>query len=272
MSGAHGPLRGERKGTRHAKERDGQQMSTGYLFPLGAFEVAMRDDPEVRGVLYTGSLGSGAADRFSDLDIELWVTDTAYGRAQAKLRETLERLGAVHFLYYRGAAKATGFVGPAWQRVDLAALTHDALQPCAAYAQARVVKDTDDVLARAVALAPRAFVAGSWDQARAKIEECVDSQIYLALHNARGAVWSALGEISYQCADLYTLLARLRGRESFGFRYVEQLLLPPERALLTQVGPQPRRGRRCAALPVPCGPGPRMSGARRKPSLVVPWR
>jgi len=212
-------------------------MSTGDLFPLWAFEGAMRDDPEVRGVLYTGSLGNGTADRFSDLDIELWVTDTAYARAQAKLCETLERLGEVHFLYYRGTATATGFVGPAWQRVDLALLTRDAIQPRAAYAQARVVIDMDDVLTRAVALTPQAPVAASWDQARAKIEECVDSQIYLALHNARGAVWSAMGEISYQGADLYTLLARLRGRESFGFRYVEHLLSSPEQALLTQAWP-----------------------------------
>jgi len=167
---------------------DRPQMSTGRLFPLHAFEVAMRDDPDVRGVLYTGSLGAGVADRFSDLDIELWVTETAYVRAPATLREALEHLGVIHFLYYRGAAKATGFVGPAWQRVDLALLTRDALQPRAAYARARIVTDTDDVLTRVVALASCAHVAASWDQARAKVEECVDSQIYLALHNARGAV------------------------------------------------------------------------------------
>jgi hypothetical protein len=126
----------------------------------------MRNDPEVRGALYTGSLGDGTADRFSDLDIELWVTDAAYARARAKLRETLERLGVVQFLYSRGAATATGFVGPAWQRVDLALLTRDAIQPRAAYARARILTDTDDVLARAAALVPREAVATSWDQAR----------------------------------------------------------------------------------------------------------
>jgi hypothetical protein len=55
-------------------------MNTGHLFPLQAFEAAMRDDPEVRGVLYTGSLGGGTADGFSDLDIELWVTDARASR------------------------------------------------------------------------------------------------------------------------------------------------------------------------------------------------
>jgi hypothetical protein len=38
----------------------------------------------------------------------------------------------------------------------------------------RIVTDTDNVLARAVALAPCEAVAASWDQVRAKIEECVD--------------------------------------------------------------------------------------------------
>jgi hypothetical protein len=186
----------ERDWMGHAGVKSGSPMSTSYLFPLEEFENAIRDDPEVQGALYTGSLGDGAADHFSDLDIELWVTDAAYARAQTKLREILERLGEVQFLYYRGAAKATGFVGLVWQRVDLMLLAHDAIQPHASFARAR-----------------HAAVMASWDQARAKIEECVDSQVYLALHNARGAVWSAMGEISYQCADLYTLLARLRGRE-----------------------------------------------------------
>jgi len=46
-----------------------------------------------------------------------------------------------------------------------------------------------------------------------------------------------MGEASRQCGELYTLLARLRGRESFGFRYVDHLLLSPERAVLTQAWP-----------------------------------
>ena len=185
----------------------------------------MRDDPDVRGVLYTGSLGSGTADRFSDLDIELWVTDAAYARARVKLREVLGLLGDVRFSYYfRNSATMTGFVGETWQPVDLSLRTPTELQPSAAYARARVVKDTNDLLTHVVAQSPRTPATATWEQARATIEEAIDIQIYLALHNARGDAWTAIGEASRQCGEVYTLLARLRGRESFGFRYVDHLL------------------------------------------------
>src|SRR5437868_15345799 len=47
------------------------------------------------------------------------------------------------------------------------------------------------------------------------IDGVIDSQIYLTLHNARGAVWSAMSEISGACALLYGFLAKLRGRHSY---------------------------------------------------------
>jgi hypothetical protein len=46
-----------------------------------------------------------------------------------------------------------------------------------------------------------------------------------------------MGEISYQCTALCTLLARLRRRESFGCRYAEQLLSLEEQALLQDIWP-----------------------------------
>jgi hypothetical protein len=46
-----------------------------------------------------------------------------------------------------------------------------------------------------------------------------------------------MGEVSYRCGELYTFLARLRGRKSYGFRYVEQLLTLEEQALMTAAWP-----------------------------------
>ena len=70
-----------------------------------------------------------------------------------------------------------------------------------------MIKDTDGALARLVAEAPPLVIQTTAEQARDMIRTMVDSQIYLALHNARGAVWSAMGEVTYECAQLYTLLA-----------------------------------------------------------------
>jgi hypothetical protein len=80
-------------------------------------------------------------------------------------------------------------------------------------------------------------VTVSWVQARASIEEAIDSQIYLSLHNARGAIWEALGDVSFRATALYVLLAALRGSRSYGYRYVEQLLSPAEQVLLTEAWP-----------------------------------
>jgi hypothetical protein len=209
--------------------------TTGGSFDLTSFELAVHADEDIVGMLYSGSLGRGGADRYADLDIELWVTDSAFG--ENTLRRVFAYLGAVHFLYRRGEAMATGFVGPDWQRVDLVLHRSVNPEPIPELAAARVVKDTDGSLTHLVELAPPESVHLGWEQARAGIEEAIDSQIYAALHNARGAVWSAMGEVSYRCAELYILLALLRGRRSYGFRYVEQLLSGEEQAMMARVWP-----------------------------------
>jgi hypothetical protein len=66
------------------------------LFPeLRGFEAAMHGDPAVLGVLYTGSLGSGSFDRYSDLDVQLWLADEAPFGPQT-LRELIQPLGEIH--------------------------------------------------------------------------------------------------------------------------------------------------------------------------------
>lgn len=214
------------------------QSSLDTCFPsLRTFEAALAAHAEVPGALYTGSLGRGTFDRFSDLDIEVWVLDLWWEEGLERLRAVMGWLGEVQFLYRRGEAFATGFVGPEWRRVDLSLVRQADLKPGPHYAGARVVKDTEGVLARLVAESPPSAVTAAPAEARALIEEAIDSQIFLALHNARGAVWSALGEVNYRCTVLYGFLGQMRGRLTYGFRYVETLLTPEEQALLTAAWP-----------------------------------
>ncbi|GHO45838.1 hypothetical protein [Ktedonospora formicarum] len=214
------------------------EYSSDHALPmsLGPFEAAIKSNARVLGMLYTGSLGRGSADRFSDLDIDLWVTDVAFTQTESTLHEILSSLGTVHFSYPRGAG-CTAFVGEEWQRVDLWLHQRSEENLPSEYAQARILKDTDQFLAHALAAVKEEAVAVSWKQARTSIEEATDSQIYLSLHNARGAIWSALGEVSSRAMELYVLLAALRGSRSYGYRYVEHLLLPEEQVLLTQSWP-----------------------------------
>jgi hypothetical protein len=216
---------------------DAAGVPEGLLACLRPFEAAARVALEVLGVLYTGSLGRGTCDRFSDLDIVVWTTDDVVEQGQARVREVMGWLGEVQFAYTRGEAFATGFVGPEWRRVDLYLKRQSELTPDPEYAGARVVKDTGGFLAQLVAQWPADVVNVTWEHARAALEDAIDSQVYLALHNARGAVWSAMGEISYRCTELYALLAAMRGRRTYGLRAVEALLSPGEQALLTAAWP-----------------------------------
>jgi hypothetical protein len=215
-----------------------RMMRLHRLFPeLPGFEAAVTDDSETLGILYAGSLARGTYDRFSDLDIQVWMADTTRLQGKELLRDLLGRLGEVHYVQYHGEEGATAGIGPEWRRTDLDLLKREGLVPGPGFAGAVVVKDTDGVLSRLVADSLPEVVQKTREQAREFIQGQVDSQIYLALHNARGAVWSAMGEVTYQGTNLYTLLAGLRGRNSYGFRYVEQLLSPEEQALLTAAVP-----------------------------------
>jgi hypothetical protein len=212
-------------------------MATGLNFSLTAFEEAVRSDPDILGVFYTGSLGQRSGDRFSDLDINVWIADSLAEPTQKRL-QLLALLGDVRFFYPKASGlNVTGFVGLYWQRVDIDVFFFADLSPRLAWAKATVVKDTDGAIARLVSESPKALSTIELDCVVSVIEEAIDSQIYLALHNARGAFWSAMGEVTDRANVLYTCLARLRGYESFGFRYVEKLLTDTERALLNELWP-----------------------------------
>jgi hypothetical protein len=207
------------------------------LFPcLIDFEARVRARADVVGVVYTGSLGRGTFDRFSDLDIHVWFDGGDAGAPG--FRDVMGWLGAVHFAYHRGGGLATGFVGAEWRRVDLYLGTSTAIGPHPELVGGRVVVDRTGRLAAAVAdSTPEPLAAPALEQARPLIESAVDSQIYLALHNARGAIWSALGEVSHVCASLYELLAALRGRRVHGFRLAESVLAAHEQVLMTASWP-----------------------------------
>src|SRR5947209_12761827 len=210
---------------------------TGCFFSLAAFEATVQSNSQILGLLYTGSLGSGAADPYSDLDIDVWVTARAFARVDTKLQEILSTLGTIRFIYNRGPAFVTAFVGPDFQRVDLHLHGPTDTKTFADYAHGRVVKDTGGMLARMVERAPIAPIAASWEAARAEIEEAIDSMMYATLHNARGEHWSAASEISGRVSSLYTLLASLRGRASHGLRYVTNTLSEKEQAMLARTWP-----------------------------------
>src|SRR5215467_1412788 len=130
---------------------------------LEPFEATIQDDARVLGVLYTGSLGRSSADRFSDLDIDLWVTDAAFAQMASTLHDILSSLGTIRFSFPRGTG-CTAFVGEDWQRVDLWLHQRSEENLPSEYAHARLIKDTDQFLAHALSGLKEEAVTISWEQ------------------------------------------------------------------------------------------------------------
>jgi hypothetical protein len=204
---------------------------------LDRFEAAVLADPSVLGVLYTGSLGRGTADRFSDLDLEVWLADDACADLSATTRDLLAVLGPVGWSMEVAPAWTHALVGPDWRRVDLHLRTRGDTDPWHGFVGARIVKDVEGTLARLVAASVPEDVFPSWEEARSTILGAIGDQIYIAANNARGATWEAMGNVPSHTASLYELLARLRGRRSYGLRYAEVLLSPAEQQLMRAAWP-----------------------------------
>jgi len=122
---------------------------------MATFEAAIAADPEVLAAFYNGSQGRGTMDRYSDLDLEVWVADSVLAAGGRKLEALLASLGEVKLRFpLRPTLAVTAFVGPDWQRVDLALLKRDEMKPWPGYSGSRIIKDTDGVLEQLIALAP----------------------------------------------------------------------------------------------------------------------
>jgi hypothetical protein len=117
----------------------------GIDFPLAEFEQRIMADPDVLGMVYTGSLGRGSGDRCSDLDISLWVRDEVFTRS-GLLEHYLGWLGEIRFIYSsqdEHGLSSNCFVGPDWQQAELSIMDSHHPTPHPYWHAGRVVKDTN---------------------------------------------------------------------------------------------------------------------------------
>lgn len=209
--------------------------------PLSQFEAALQADPRVLGAIYTGSLGRGTADGFSDLDLELWVTNPAYDDIEMTVREWLRPLGAIQWLMLTNEGESiftTAFLGATWQPVDLMVHRSPIEGPVPDPSQVHLLKDQNQQLHQFLSQAPHRSIEVSWEEARGKIELAIGEWIYLHRKNARGDGWCALGMVTESAAALYTFVAALRGVRAHSYRYVAQVLSPQEQGILAQLWPR----------------------------------
>ncbi len=219
-------------------ERDEPRM--GVHFPLSDFEQRIMADPDVLGMLYNGSRGRGQADRYSDLDIMLWLRDEALAKG-GRIEHYLGWLGEIQFVSWSQnefGLSSNSYVGPDWQRVelDIGGSKHPTPNPY--FHGVTVVKDTDGRLASLVAASGPPTAEFSREAARKVIEEILYEIGAITIQNMRGSHYHQMHNLSEYANNVYTLLAQLRGHEGYTVRFVERFLSEDELALLYAAWPQ----------------------------------
>jgi hypothetical protein len=211
----------------------------GIYFSLADFERRILADPDVLGMLYTGSLGRGNGDRCSDLDIMLWLHDEALAKDR-RIEHYVSWLGEIRFVSWSqnelGPA-SNCYVGPDWQQVELDIIGSRHPMPHPYFYHATVVKDTDGRLASLVTASGAPTAELSRDTARRVIEEAIYHIGFVTMHNIRGSHHHAMSNLCELANSVYTLLAQVRGREGYAERFVERFLRPDERLLLLAAWP-----------------------------------
>jgi hypothetical protein len=221
--------------TPEARATGGNEPRMGVNFPLADFEQRIAADPDVLGMIYTGSLGRGEADCCSDIDLKLWVRDAVLHTPKL-LEHYMSWLGELHFVMSFGLW-GNGYAGPDWQSIDVGIGGKSDFEPAPYYHRATVVKDTDGWLAALVAASPPPTPALTRESAQKVIEEAIHILGFITMHNIRGSYFHAVANLCEQTGNVYGLLARLRGREPYDVRFAERLLHPDEVALLYAAWP-----------------------------------
>jgi hypothetical protein len=216
-------------------------LRLGVDFPLAAFEQRILGDPDVLGMMYTGSLGRGGGDRCSDVDITLWLRDEALAKPPPLVLEHyVGWLGEIHLLdwsQHDHGLSSNCFVGPDWQQVELEIMGSHLATPEPYWHGVRVVKDTDDRLASLVAASGPPVAQLTRDAARKTIAEAIYHVGFVTVQNVRGSYYHAMGNLCELAGDMYRLLANARGREVYDVRYAERFLCDDELALLYAAWP-----------------------------------
>lgn len=213
-------------------------MSVPSPLLLDDFERAIQADPEVLGMFYYGSLGRGAATRYSDLDIFMSFSDDVVMPAHDKVCQLLRLLGEIHWINFEGGK---AFIGPDWAQVDIEWHRRQELDTTphyALFAGGTIIKDLDGTLVQFLTACVPEQLAETAESAATAIDDLTADLLFASRHNARGSVWSATGTISTLCTSAYELLGRLRGRRTYGYRYVEELLTSDEQTLLAAAWPR----------------------------------
>lgn len=200
---------------------------------LQKFENRVKNLKGVIGLFYSGSIASGKANKFSDIDIYLVVDKNNFERILKKSEELASTFGKIK-VCHKDENGIGVFIGDDFLKVEIAIIKKGDLKPKYKFKNIKIIKDTNNYLKNLKKKSQKFRIEVSKKEAEKLFFECRDSQIYTARHVARGWKLSAMGEANYHGEQLFYLLAKLKGRFQFGFRDVENFLTKKELEMLKE--------------------------------------
>ena len=137
------------------------------------------------------------------------------------------------YSYSEGGLSITSFIGESFLKVDITLHQLESVKPSSEFKYMLIIKDNNRFIENLKKKSKKVNVRiPSVKEFKQFLFELIDSQIYAARHTARGWELSAIGEAEYEGRRLFDILAKLRGREQYGFREVEKWMSREELSML----------------------------------------
>lgn len=198
---------------------------------LSSFEESIQKNEDIRGVMYTGSVGKGLDDKFSDLDIELVVNKRFLSNSKKNIKILLTTLGKIKLLYYLDDKNVKSLVND-YQKVDFKLHTIGNLVPREKYSKIKIIKDTKNLLANLTNNSKKCKTEVNKEFIEREFKEAIITQIVAANRCGRGWKWSAMEWVNFRVERLFVDLMKIRGKLQFGFTNVENSLNKKEMKML----------------------------------------
>jgi hypothetical protein len=186
-------------------ELDGQRAILGRLL------AACDADDRIRWLLIGCSLGRGAGDRLSDLDLAMGVREEEFDAALAAVRRTVDRLADLVDSYQHQlpgrTARHRRIFAQYDDRCQVDLVVFGASEPMGGVPDAVVLYDPDGLLTRPAGQSPAGQPPPGPEQIREWAFHGWCALADLGKYLRRGSAWEALGRLHEARGQLWQLLA-----------------------------------------------------------------
>ena len=195
-------------------------------------EEYIKKNKKIISGFYSGSVGKGSNDQYSDLDIELLVNKDYLSDCKNNIKQLLRILGEIKLIYFFNEKNVKSLIGKNYNKVDIKIHTKNTLIPREKYNKIKIIKDNNQILEKCQAKSKKLKTKLTKTYLEDQFKEAIISQIMISKRLKRGWKWSSLEWINYRVERLVNDLIRMQGKLQFGMTNIENLLRKNELNML----------------------------------------